>query len=351
MSDELDAMLKAMEPDIDGYKKESEKKPQDDNIFHNIENGSNIIRVLPPWNEKGKFAKVVFRHRDIPVTYMDEKTKEEKQGVRSYLCLKTLGETDCPVCKVLEEFNSKTEAASKFNAQDNFYVNALIFDSEGKLMFGNKPKIVRLTWSVYTWIRTQITNPKIGNILHPVTGCDIEITRKKVGERTSYETVRLKESRIAEKNEDVVLILKSLHNLDSVFGGAKNLKDTLVEVSNTLRLVLSSLVESGDGETKLPEKSSVSVAKSEGKLDEKLIDKSSEKPAEKQPMVNTPTNVSEKPTETAKDIVQKPADAKMCFGTGNKPENREAGTGYSFSRCIPCKHETICKKYGAIHNP
>lgn len=186
--------------------------------FITINDGRNVIRVLPPADNMDSFAEEVWVHYGVG------KTEENKKGTM-VVCPKTHGEDKpCPVCELssqLKQLSKKKDDAQDKQARSYYrkkrvYYNAInraedlsIFEKreeDGKEVWYNTEsgekespvKVLGTGIGVYKDIISLIIDPEYGDVTDAEEGLDLIITKTGSGQfNTKYDvkTVR-KESGI-----------------------------------------------------------------------------------------------------------------------------------------------------------
>lgn len=202
-----------------------------------IPNGTSVLRILPPWSEKGLVA--------LPVYYHNIELKRDTFTRWNWCCMsKTFGKP-CPICDALEKVRESGVSTNEYEANTRiFYANAIVMnDPTYKNGEGTKPGthvIVKLPYSVYTWIINQITNPMVGDITSIENGIDIFITREGQGLSTRYSCTFSPNGRTPVPS-DILENIDDLYNIDEIFENdymeedIKNLTDKLNNLATLLK--------------------------------------------------------------------------------------------------------------------
>lgn len=189
------------EPDFDETKKEL--------TFTNVptyarvpiwvpQEGENIIRILPPWNERRKVFKVLALHWFG--------TKDNRQGV---LCLRKFGKK-CYICEVIHKLLANKvlseESIKTYYPKKRAFCNGIDMNNpdEGvKVMALPAEKVAAVLVGF-------ARNPEYGDFTHPEKGYNIHIEKVKSGVFPDYKVFPArKSSPIANKEW-----LEQLFNLD-----------------------------------------------------------------------------------------------------------------------------------------
>lgn len=176
--------------------------------FLKIEDGRNVVRILPPADENDMFYEEVFVHYNVGKT-------DEENGTM-VVCPKTEGENKkCPVCELVAHFkklsNKKGDKYDKMAGdlwkKKRVYYNAIAADEklddykkdeEGKWVSkesgnaGSPVKVMGSGVGILKDLMNTIVDPEYGDVTDPETGLDIIITKSGTGMKTNYEvkTVR-----------------------------------------------------------------------------------------------------------------------------------------------------------------
>lgn len=204
--------------------------------------------ICPPWSERGYFARVVWKHYNMP----GKKSKGGRKRTR-YTCWKThdiyepgMGE-NCPVCGAVDAIWQHDEDKAKdMNASPSAYVNAIIYgyrpaDREDEFIAyegendqdrdnAHLPHILRLPRSVYDQIMQAISKPGIGRIDHPDRAVMVAVKKTGSGKfGTNYEFSLIgdnsdpakgfvpKRQKIYDSDKELEEILEAITDLDEVW--------------------------------------------------------------------------------------------------------------------------------------
>lgn len=190
--------------------------------FLSINDGRNVVRILPPSDKMESFGEEVWVHYGIG------KSSSNKNGTM-VVCPKTANENaPCPVCEASKElYNLSTKKddeymkqAKAYNRKKRVYYNAIdrsvdlgtfeLRKEDDKEVWYNKAtnekespiKVLGTGISVYKDLIKLIIDPEYGDITDPDEGLDVIITKSGSGQyNTEYDvkTVR-KESPIGMDN-------------------------------------------------------------------------------------------------------------------------------------------------------
>jgi hypothetical protein len=144
------------------------------------------IRILPAATKAGDDSEDWF----LPVGF--HYNVEEKRPV--FCPFETnWAEDDCPICEMVSELraNGMNEEAQKVSVRRQFLVRAIVRGEEEK-----GPQVVRLPSTLFTAVGTIVADTEaFGNILHPVKGRDIRVTKTGQGLSTTYSAMPLPKPR------------------------------------------------------------------------------------------------------------------------------------------------------------
>lgn len=135
--------------------------------FINLQNGENIIRILPSELDNGSFYFEKVQHFGFA----------DSEGNRAYPCLIALGQDYCPVCHAIdmneaEDDDDVQEALDSLKPRTQYMCNA-IDRSEGKPVV----KILNLSVGVLKDLAGFLSDPDYGDITDPDEGFDIKIEK------------------------------------------------------------------------------------------------------------------------------------------------------------------------------
>ena len=177
--------------DYGDYTEEAAKRNNVDGKFFKIQDGENLIRVLPP----------------IPgetVPYLETRKhflKLEDGTFKSFDCLRAAGKPYCPACKAFFHFNGEDkeskDKAGNFRGSRKYYANVIDRNNEEKGV-----QLVQLPVAVEEALRGMRTHArKPINYCHPEEGCDVSITKSGKGFSTKYTAERDEVCALGSKEE------------------------------------------------------------------------------------------------------------------------------------------------------
>lgn len=179
-----------------------------------IPKGTSVVRILPPWSQKGLIALPVISHRI-------EYNNPEGFTRWNWNCNKETFGTPCKICEGLEKLKAVGVNTEPFMEKGRvYYANAIIVTDPGyNGTQGYAPGthvLIRLPWTVYSWIINQVTNPLIGDITSIEKGISIFITKEGSGLKTTYSCTLSPNGR--EPIDPAILDkIDDLYNLDDIF--------------------------------------------------------------------------------------------------------------------------------------
>lgn len=172
------------------------------NDWMKLVEGRNIIRILPPWSEEGKFFQRVGFHR-VPGNFSDK-----------VVCPNfTFGDSDCPICKRSKGVYDKhgKDAAKNFWPQKRAYLNVLDMKAADGIV-----KVLEVGPTILNPILNFMAEEDSDDLVDPHVGFNIMIRRYKEGNFTKYEVmIKPGQFDLAQHGYDVPTILASLNDLSS----------------------------------------------------------------------------------------------------------------------------------------
>jgi len=131
----------------------------------------NYIRMLPPWNELGRFFFVAFMHWNIGPTE------------KAFPCRETMWSKPCLLCALYRKFLPKQpERAKLFLAKKRFYLNIIdLKDIKSGVQVWSCGS--RMISTILGYIR----DPRWGNLTHPQTGRNCTIGRTGKGLDSEFQ--------------------------------------------------------------------------------------------------------------------------------------------------------------------
>lgn len=207
--------------------------------------GTNIVRVLPPWNKEGRFFWTIGYH--------SAGFREERVTCPNV----TFKETWCPICARASKVKDTLgrEAARLFEPQRRGLLNALhlgVYSERDRATKWRKEDdigIVRI-WeappSIINPIINMVTEDEDDLILDPVAGHNIKVRKFKKGEKTNYEVQPdLKPSDLKKYGIDAAEVLANLHDLAEA--GKRVSKDDVLAVMEDLLRKAEDMSSGGGG--------------------------------------------------------------------------------------------------------
>jgi len=159
--------------DLDQMKKKLEKLGQ--SKFFKPEEGSNQIRVMPPFDDSGSFYVEACMHHQFQVDDMG----------RAFVCKDYHEVGPCPVCFYIEDLHEseKEDAASimkRIAQRVKFNSNIYNYKKEVYQIWGYSAKLLRK-------ILGYMTDPDWGDITDTAEGHDLVVDREGTGLKTKYD--------------------------------------------------------------------------------------------------------------------------------------------------------------------
>ena len=165
--------------------------------------GKNIIRILPPWSEEGRFFQRVGFHRS-PNSYSDKA-----------LCVNfTFGRNNCHICKkgrsIIEQHGK--DVAKPYWPGKRAYLNVLDMKAGDGIV-----RVLEVGPQILNPILNYIAELDCDDLIDPDKGFNILLTRKKEGSFTKYEVMVIpKPSNLTQLGYNVDAILEGLVDLSKL---------------------------------------------------------------------------------------------------------------------------------------
>jgi hypothetical protein len=207
----FDIDWKAMEDEVERLKTEGPRGGGDRNYWK-PKDGDNYIRILPPYNSRGRIFKRRIQHFNLP----------PEDSICS--CLLSWPQTydRCPVCDVIDKITKKFSGVvdmGRQNAVDQYAYNIIDRDNEKRGV-----QIYTTTPAIHQWIQNQMNDKKIGNITDVTDGFDVKIVKgKKKGGSNRGSNVKYDKYLMPRPcplhNSDKVIDdwLSAIYDLDEIF--------------------------------------------------------------------------------------------------------------------------------------
>jgi hypothetical protein len=195
-------------PDTDYYRDEADRARKREGGFYDWKDGHNGIRILPPWGPEGRWSKLEMTHFQLP---------PDRAIAR---CLMTFADDNpdmtCPICDQLDmlaaEFGGEGVDFDRWYAGSKYLVNMLDIEKNDGVVL-----VARLPQKVYNWIVKQMDNPRLDDMLDPVTGLDMDVMKTGAKLKTDYTCTFLPDRMaIADTDEQVDEILDAMKDLNQV---------------------------------------------------------------------------------------------------------------------------------------
>lgn len=191
------------------------------------------FRFLPPYGGQPVPGKVVYKHYGLP----------EHAGIKGNItCFKTYG-LECPICKVLEEYNNM-DITKDFSGSSSYF-NVLVLDNpnyDPKL-----PYILKASAFTYDWLLQQVLNSEVGDISDPEFGNNVVFRRK--FKKGAFERVILRDSTpIDEDPTKIDTVLSSMYDFNLIW---RSPDDSYLNIASDLAKDLKNIIE--DRFSRLPE--------------------------------------------------------------------------------------------------
>ena len=193
--------------------------------FMQINEGDNIIRILPGPSENEQFYAETAVHR-IPISQKGDQTK-------NFHCPKVIGDPS-PICEVYyglwKTGRSEDEAlARKIKPRSRYYLN--VFDRTNESV-----KILSIGTIIFQKLINTILDEDYGDITDPKTGHDFKIVKYIEGEWPKYDqsAPRPKPSPLAKTDNAIAGIMEGLHDIYSLVKYEDN--ETLKAVAGNISI-------------------------------------------------------------------------------------------------------------------
>lgn len=174
--------------------------------FLAIQDGRNVVRILPPKNDADMFFEEVFTHYGVG------KTGDNKG--QTVICPTTAGDhMNCPICETVKQLRQLSQkAGDKYDkmARDmgrkkRVYFNAIsraddltkyykkddgkmyYKDDKGEEKQGSPVKVLGTGIGILKDVLNYIVDPDYGDITDPTQGLDLIITKTGSGMKTEYD--------------------------------------------------------------------------------------------------------------------------------------------------------------------
>jgi outer membrane biosynthesis protein TonB len=170
-------------------------KTETEFAFFKPHKGTNLIRVLPAWNEEGIPYKECALHYNV--------------GERAYACPKQVG-GECPICDFIDQLRKTGQAddlklVKELNASKRIYWNVIDKENEAAGI-----QIYACGRMVFKDILSIMADPDYEDIIDPQSGYDLKIEVSGEGLKTEYSV------RPAAKPSVVEFDPAALNNLDQL---------------------------------------------------------------------------------------------------------------------------------------
>lgn len=168
--------------------------------YHKLVDGKNVLRVLPPYSDAGRFYKIIGTHR---ATWAGDKVTCPNI---------TFGRKDCPICKRGEKLAKAygKDAAKVYLPKKTALINVLDMQKADGVV-----RVLECAPTIINPILNYMSEVESDELVDPEEGQNVTILKKKKGKKTEYEIiVRPKPYDLKANNYDIDAILESLSNLD-----------------------------------------------------------------------------------------------------------------------------------------
>lgn len=178
-------------------------------------NGSNLVRILPPWSEEGFFYK------DYWVHFIETTDNEGKSVTRPVLCIQKEQGKKCPACEYRAQLNKSSDESDKELAKKFRYSHRYTM----QIIDQNNPDKGILLWSVSAKMMEEILKwfekEDWGDITDPEEGYDLEFTRTGKGMLDTKYSAPTPATKNPTELDDWETLLEDLIDLDEFVGKMK----------------------------------------------------------------------------------------------------------------------------------
>lgn len=189
------------------------------------ETGELKVRFLPPTEDEPVPGMVVYKHYSLP----------EHEGIRGNItCFKTWG-LDCPICKVIEEYQDRLKLDDFFGASS--YFNVLVLDHPE--CNPRVPYLLQASEYTYEWLLQQLVNVEVGDITDVEDGANVTFQRKKK-KGAFNRIISRKSTAIANSPEEIDAILDAMYTMKSIW---KSPDDNYYNIAEELADQLREIIE------------------------------------------------------------------------------------------------------------
>jgi hypothetical protein len=224
------------------------------------------LRFLPPIDGEPVPGMIVYKHYNLP-------EHEDLKG--NITCFKTWG-AECPICKVIEEFqdNFKDKLSDYYGASS--YFNVLVLDQAG--FDPTLAYILQSSDYTYEWVLSQVVNAEVGDITHVTEGANVTFRRKK--KKGAFDRIiSRRSSAIADTEDGIDDILDSMYDFKKIWReGDDNYYNIAEDLAEDLREIIKERLlkqPSGDDKDK-PVKEVQDAKRRSGRGTEEAADKEPE---------------------------------------------------------------------------
>ncbi len=176
--------------------------------FYSINDGENLVRLLPWRDDSQQFYAETAIHR-IPTSL------GEKPQTKNVHCPKVVGDP-CPICELyygLWKTGSSTDEAlaRQIKPRARYYLNVLNRET-------NEVKILSVGMILFGKFTSAILDPDYGDITDPKTGHDFKIVKYMEGGWPKYDqsAPRPKPTPLAKTDGAIAGIFESLHDIHAL---------------------------------------------------------------------------------------------------------------------------------------
>lgn len=185
------------------------------------------LRFLPPIEGDPVPGMIVYKHYNLP----------DHEGLKGNItCFKTWN-AECPICKVIEEFqdNFKDKLSDFYGASS--YFNVLVLDQAG--FDPTLAYILQSSDYTYEWVLSQVVNAEVGDITHVLDGANVTFRRKK--KKGAFDRIiSRRSSAIANTDDEIDDILDSMYDLKKIW---RSPDDNYLNIAEDLAEELTGIIK------------------------------------------------------------------------------------------------------------
>lgn len=283
--------------------------------------GDNVIRVCPPYNQKGKYFLERIQHFQL---YPENK-------IHPCMCS---WYDNCYICDTIKKLYEMFPGVVDLDQQKSSSAYLVNLVDRSKMDVG--VQVGSLSQGIHSWLIDQIRDEKIGDVTDPLMGFDIKITKLVKKGRTSYQkTLMPRPCKLHESKDIMEIWLNELPDLDLL--DKEPTSDEIAEIKSTTSAMVQYYVNRfGNQQQSYSQK----VSETANTREERFVrNNQDQKTDTKREERKTEVVV---PSEENKKVINK---YPICYMGNEKPEPHEDGSiGFSdkLEKCAFCAYEIDC---------